>query len=142
MLYMLLTYVTKATNEVTESLTLLYHARRNADLFPLLAADRRVPERRARLFIHKLLNDISGRVMVSITMSALCVLGGEAEVFTNRFFFVFVNAAVTYAQRLTTSPALRKMTWCLKMNLSTETGSTTILNCGPHTIATCPSKPH
>ena len=44
--------------------------------------------------LHKLLNDISGRVEVSSTMAALCVLGGEAEVYTDKFSFVFNTAAI------------------------------------------------
>jgi hypothetical protein len=62
-------------------------------------------QRKGRLFLHKLLNDISGRVEVSGTMAALYLLGGEAEVFTQQFFYVFVDAAIQYAKqaRLPTS---------------------------------------
>ena len=101
----LLAYVTKATHDVTESLPLLYHARRSAQENPSIAEDRDTAGRRGRLFLHKFLNDISGRVEVSSTMAALCVLGGEAEVFTDKFFFVFVTAAIGYVKRLLGSRA-------------------------------------
>ena len=71
-----------------------YHARRNAEMYPSIADDAEPPQRKGRLFVHKLLNDISGRVEVSSTMAALCVLGGEAEVYTDKFSFVFNTAAI------------------------------------------------
>ena len=94
----LLLYVTKTTNELTESIALLYNARRRAALNPSIAEDANTPHRKARLFLHKLLNDISGRVEVSSTMAALCLLGGEAEVFSHQFFYVFVTSAIRYAK--------------------------------------------
>ena len=97
----LLLYVTKATNEITESLPLLEHARRNTEIYGSIASDRGSAERGARLFVRKSLNDISGRVEVSTTMAALCALGGEAQVFTHKFFYVFVYAAIRYAKEHT-----------------------------------------
>jgi len=95
----LLLYVTKTTNEVAQSLGLLHAARHRVDLFPSAAEDRDTPQRQGRLYLHRLLNDISGRDEISSTMMALCLLGGEAEVFTHKFFYAFVDAAIQYGQR-------------------------------------------
>jgi hypothetical protein len=93
----LLLYVTKTTNEITETLSLLHNARRETEIYGSVADDRGTAHRGALLFIQKSLNDFSGAVEVSTTMAALCALGGEAEVFTHKFFCVFVHAAIQYA---------------------------------------------
>ena len=95
----LLLYVTKGTNELAESVALLHNARLRTERFPSIAEDRDSSQRKGRLFLHKLLNDISGRVEVSGTMAALCLLGGEAEVFSHQFFYCFVTAAIQYAKQ-------------------------------------------
>ena len=105
-LHYLLSYVTKTVNDITECLPLIFHARRNAQLYPSVAEDTETDRRAAQLFVHKILNEITGRVEVSSLMAALCILGGEAEMFSDQFSYVFVTSAIRYVNEIKKTQAM------------------------------------
>ena len=104
-LHYLLSYVTKTVNDITECLSLIFHARRNAQLYPSVAEDTGTDRRAAQLFVHKILNEITGRV-VSSSMPALCILDGEAEMFSDQFSYVFVTSAIRYVNEIKKTQAM------------------------------------
>ena len=97
--------MTKNKDEINECLPLIFHARRTAEQYGSIAEDAGTDRRSTQLFLHKILNEITGRVEISSTIAALCTLGGEAEVYTDRFCYVYVTAAIAYVKKRSSAKA-------------------------------------
>lgn len=93
-----LKYITKPTTELTHVLSLWNNARKTIETYPSKAVDTGTSLRTAQHFLTRIANQMTSSTEISSMMAAAALLGTPAETASCSFQYVFVHAAMKYAE--------------------------------------------
>ena len=95
----LLKYVTKAPADLIASITILKDARIRMEQYPSQAEDSGTDERSALRYLQGITNMMVGASEYSACTVLYAILGYPAEIYSDSFWFVFLNDAINYVNR-------------------------------------------
>jgi len=89
-------YMSKLTGQPTQSLSLIYNARRTVEIHPSLADDRGTGKRKAQHFFNRSVNQLRGTKEVAAPTAVLGLFEIPAQIKSHKIGHVFVSSAVDF----------------------------------------------
>ena len=94
----MLNYMIKDATALTNVVSLLYEARKVTRKHRSQAEDADTEERQATHFLNRIVNNVSSKSEVSITMAAASLLGMSAVMCSHQFEYVYIQPAIQYVK--------------------------------------------
>jgi hypothetical protein len=93
-------YITKDAIPLVHVVSLAAAARRHIDLYPSVAEDCDTEIRRAKYFVHRMTNSLTGLTEVSISQAAASLMGLKSMSTTTNTVFCFIKGAMRFQDTL------------------------------------------
>jgi hypothetical protein len=98
MIYYLIKYMTKESCELKHCLSSFSAAIDRTETYPSIAADSGSSLRNAKYLLSAALNNMTGKLEISVSLAALSIMGHKSFLSSHEFTYVFVWPAITYVK--------------------------------------------
>ena len=96
--FYMLDYVVKNTVELTNSLSVIYEARKTAMRYPSRADDRGTDSRNTKYLLTKILSGLQGKSEVPSSMAAAACIGASSTICSDKFWYVYIRPAIAFVK--------------------------------------------
>ena len=108
-LYYIMDYMVKDPTAIVNVLSLIHEARRVTNKYQSVADDRDAMERKATRFLTRIVNNVSVKSEVPVTMAAAALLDMTSTMSSHHFQYVYIEPAVSFL-KVTIAEILRQQT--------------------------------
>ena len=99
-LHYMLDYVSKDPTALANVLSLIYEAKRVTSKYKSTAEDFHTEERRSTHFLNRIVNNISAKSEVSVTMASAALLGMSSALCSHQYQYVYIQPAIVFVKQL------------------------------------------